>query len=73
MNAVEGNSVNYNGGTGITALSGGEVSSMAYGHDGYGIRVSCPGNATANTATSNGLSNLLLIGAGCNASQNVAP
>jgi hypothetical protein len=27
----------------------------------------------ANTGTSNGLGNLLLIGAGCNASQNLAP
>jgi hypothetical protein len=40
VNALEGNSVNYNTETGITALSG-------RGH-------------------------LLLIGAGCNASQNVA-
>lgn len=70
MNALKGSSVNYNDGTGITALSGSEVSeSMAYGNDEYG----CPGNAIANTATSNGLGNLLLIGAGCKASQNVAP
>jgi hypothetical protein len=38
-----------------------------------GLVVSCPSNVTDNTATGNGLGNLMLKGEGCNDTNNVAP
>jgi hypothetical protein len=59
---------------GIAVFQGSTViGNTATSNKGMGIFVQCPSNVTDNTATGNGLGNLVLNGEGCNNTNNVAP
>jgi hypothetical protein len=54
-------------GTGSTVIGNTATGARA------GLSVSCPSNMTDNTAVNNTVSNLVLLGSGCNNTNNVAP
>jgi hypothetical protein len=72
---VTGNYVTDTRTTGIFIGQGSTVigNTVTATFQGAGISVSCPSNVTDNTAINNGGSNLVLAGAGCNNTNNVAP
>jgi hypothetical protein len=70
---IIGNTAGLNGNNGIAAGGSSTVlNNTAQANSNFGIAVTCPSNVIGNTANLNG-TNLLLSGAGCNNSNNVAP
>ena len=70
---VKDNSALGNGGTGIIAGSGSTVSqNSVLNNSPVGIQAVCPSNVLGNTSINNS-DNLFLVGAGCNAVDNLAP
>jgi hypothetical protein len=71
---VTGNYAASNSDVGFDVRAGSTViGNTATGGSRFGFFVSCPSNLTDNTAVNNAVGNLMLNGAGCNNSNNVAP
>lgn len=72
---VKNNVANFNDEDGLELEGSGHtvVGNTANSNDDDGIEVDCPSNVADNTAIKNGQVNLKLVGADCEASNNLAP
>jgi hypothetical protein len=70
---ITGNYANGNFADGFEIAAGSTVIGNTAINNGIGIGVTCPVNVTNNTAINNSNGNLVLSGAGCNNTNNVAP